>query len=474
MEQIAWNIDDDLEPGLPSPAGVIPVSSAQAAPAGAVKAEPPAGSGQPEAAVPPPPAALLGRAEADRKSGNHARALPLFEEIYRQHPTADVAWRIAICLRKTGRAVDAVRFAADAAMRFPGHTMIVSERAWGVYEAILKPAVDGNRHDEVLAAAAEMIADGADTIVMKVAVFAAMAAARSLGRWDEAIAWCDRLKPAELSAEPRRLDRGRQIPSDRERWYLARAKAALAVGAFADARRIGIEAGRQFPRRPDFARYAAQALQRQGQVGAAREEFEALVRAGRMPWYVWADLASIRLADGDPRAAWEAAIRAALEQGEPKAKVNLFALMADIARRLDRPEDAALHAALAIALRRCEGWAVPQPLGELAAELAVDASASPADLLGWARDIWRPAAESARAAPSAGLLGGTLKKLDPERGIGFIAAGNGAPDIFVKLDDIDPAARTCGCRVTFRTVPSYDHKRQRESVRAVDVVPAAA
>lgn len=496
-----------VQAGQPSPAGATDprlghgaVSPAVAAPAPVV---PSASAGHPGVAVGAPPAAqpaplaspalTLLTAESHRRAGRLPEAIALLEPLAAAGDNPDVLWRMAYCLRRSGRAEDALVLAAQAHQSFPQHELVASEFAWAIHAVGLKPALEARDWPSVLTFAGEMPIDRAGEVAARVAFFAAVGAARALNRWDLVKAWCDRLPPDRFSEKGKTV-KGRPIPSDRERWYLVAVRAHLALQDWPEARRLALEAAGRFPRRPDFPRWAAQALAGAGDLAGARAELLALTATGRMPWYVWADLADVAFRQGEPVAAWEAARQAARGQGEPAAKVNLFFLMATLAERLDRPADAALHLELAVALRRERGWALPEPLQEAAVRWQVTGGATVADLLRRCRESWGLAVsgsapqggatagargdsvaepDQAGGAASAPRQTGRLVHYNEARDIAFIQPDQGGDAVFAYARDLPEECRFPRARVSYTLIPGFDRKKNRPARRAADIRAAS-
>ncbi|RCK78232.1 MAG: hypothetical protein OZSIB_1609 [Candidatus Ozemobacter sibiricus] len=510
----AWNLAEDLDleleekplpAGQPStaeevwprpPAGVVPPAEPDPPPppppamnsSAAISPLPPASHaasplGQPAL----PPHLLMMTAEAHRRAGRLAEAIAALERLPDAADNPEAIWRLAYCHRRLGHPETALNLCAPARSRFPAHALLAGEYAWAVYAVGLKPALDVRDWMTVLTFADEMLAPGAGDVAARVAFFAAVEAARALNRWDLVLDWCRKVPAAQLSAQPRTWQ-GRSLPADRERWYLAAIRAHLALASWDEARRLALEAAASWPRRLDFPRWAAKALVGAGRLPEALQELDALVTAHRAPWYIWADLAETAFRHGEVERAWEAACRAALAPGEPSAKVNLFALMADLAERRQQPAEAALHVALALTLRQERGWPVPEPLQQAALRHGVTAAPASSDLVRQARAVWNhrpasdgeppaggppPAAADPTAPPPAQPLGqrreGRLIHLNLDRDIAFLKPLTGGDAIFARARDLPEEGRHPEAILSFTVVEGFDRKKNRPALRAADL-----
>lgn len=414
-------------------------------------------------------------AEQLRKEGRFAEAEAIFRAIWEASPSPGAGWRMALCVRKRGAPAEALALMREVYRRFPEDAWVRSEAAWCVWAADLKPAGERLDVDAAREAARKMLALSDNALVLRLAVFGVVDAAREKGRWDVVSEWCDRLAPADLDQAPRRVGEAK-LMADRERWYFAKVKALIHLERWGEARAAALEAAGCYPRRADFPRWAAAALLETGDPDGAARELEALVRQGDPPWYVLADLARLELRRNRFEAALRAGARAALHPGaEEKAGVRLFLVIARAALALGRREVAAAHAALSRFVREREGWPVDGEALEVERGLAESAppGETPPDI---------PADERRRAELfRAGWLElsgadtrrrrGRVGPVREDRSFAFILPEDGGAGVFVLLRDLPRAARREGTAVSFRLEESFDRKRNCASVRAVDLRP---
>jgi len=438
------------------------------------------------------------KAEDARRGGRLEEALALFTAEYESVPSAAAGWRRLFCLRRLGRFSEAETLGAALAAIYPNDGQIGSELAWLVHETVVKPAKAAGDHAVMLAGARRMAELEKGGIAFETAAFAAIEATKSLSAWEEMLGWCDRLDPTALAAQPRVMN-GRRLPSRQEMWWFARCRALFQLERFEDCRRASLEAFKQFGHRLDFSRWAALSLERLGNRDAAIEEMQHLSRHRNAQWYCQQDLARMKLAAGRPREAWECVCRGARMHGEARAKVNLYAVGAEILEMLDRKREAAEHALLAALLRQDQEWHLPGKLEELLFRLPLP---SPAPSLAeiekrcraaWAGQDTEPcdhiveekgaASTGSAAATGERTVGdgevlaeecrGTVLLKDEEAPYGFIRANDFDSPVFVLMKDLPEQCRFAGSPVRFTAVRSFDAKKNREGVRAIAVKMAA-
>ncbi|HOY66175.1 MAG TPA: hypothetical protein PLP29_04750 [Candidatus Ozemobacteraceae bacterium] len=427
------------------------------------------------------------KAEDARRSGRLEEALALFTAEYEAAPSGAAGWRRLFCLRRLGRLAEAEALGAALAAIHPDDAQIGGELAWLVHETVVKPAKGAGDHAAMLAGARRMAELARGGVAFETAAFAAIEAAKSLSAWEEMLGWCDRIDPATLAAQPRVMN-GRRLPSRREMWWFARCRALFQLEQFEECRRASLEAFKQFGHRLDFSRWAALSLERLGNRDAAIEEMQCLSRHRNAQWYYQQDLARMELAAGRPGEAWEHIRQGARMPGEAQAKVNLYAVGAEVLELLGRKEEAGGHALLAALLRQEQNWHLPGKLEELLFRLPVPVpTPSLAEIEKRCRAAWagqdavtpgRAVEGKAAPAEDAGEVlaeecRGTVRLKDEKAAFGFIRANDFDSLVFVLMKDLPESCRFDGSPVRFTAVRSFDAKKNREGVRAIAVTMAA-
>lgn len=409
------------------------------------------------------------RAEAFRRAEVYGRAAATFAELWELNSDPSAGWRWAFCLRRQNRLEEALTAARAVLDEYPDHPQAHQEYLWCLNDQRLRPLLQDGAPGDILEAATALVEAGAEGVLLKRAVFAAIGAAKKQGRWERVAGWCDLLDPEELSSR----STGQRSFSDRERYYYAKLKATVQLGEFEQALRVAGDALRDFPKNPDFRRWQALSQAGLGDLDQAVAGLESLAKGGK--WYVLAELARCYLLQGQFDKSWQTATRAARQPGEDSAKVGLFETLARIALALDDLEAARDHLGLCLALRQKHQWNVSQDLARLVDEVEVLCGSaweshdtlSPADWRG------RCAGRHWDSAPTRGEpVLGEVTGLEDGRNFAFIRCLEDSERVFVRLDDLPDGCAVNGAQVEFIKVKSYDQRRQRDSWRAARVRPA--
>ena len=403
-----------------------------------------------------------------RKAKKYAEAEALLRKLWAASPEPEVGWRLALCLRHQARLADAGKLLGECLERWPQHEWVRNEVLWLAHDAELKPAVAALDLAKAEAAAKRMLDMGAKDLGLRRAVFGVVKVAKARGAWDRLLDWLERLDPATLDRAPREYD-GRDVPSEFAQWHFARVKALLELERWQDALLAAQEAQALFPGQRDFVRWGALALAELGDVAGALQELRAASARDPQCWYLHDSISDLAERSGEIDEALLEGCRAALGPGQTKAKIKLVERLGGIFLEAGYAPDAMAHALLAAQIRAREGWPVRVRLDELLRRATAEAGeAGPRDLpfrdlVQWCEFAWRRVVNEARP-----LVSGAVAKLPEGKPFGFLHADDGA-EYFVLVRDVPASLRQVGRRVAFRLEPSYDRKKGKESLRAVEV-----
>lgn len=408
------------------------------------------------------------QAEAFRKAGEYERAGPFFFERWKEEHEPGAGWRYAYCLRKAGHPEAALRVACRVLLSSPDDKPSLQEKLWSLYEARVKPAIEAQKHQQVLQFCLQMAESGADELALKLAAFASFKAAKESRQWAVVLEWCDRLDLARLSTAPRKLGERKSL-SDRERYYYAKIKALIELKEWELALAECEQALSQFERNQDFLRWQAHSLNNLGDRGLALQRLADLRKTGRCRWYILTDYARLLLPENSSLA-WEVALDAAAAPVEDSHKLGLFELMAQICLAQNRDAAAADHVGWCMALRAQQGWPGSPGLEKLEVELHHFVKSWEPNDPGYWKDRARLHWGLQGSTQIPGRRKGQIEQLLPGRNYCFVLESGQRYYALVK--DVPTASRQEGSWVGFRLTAHYDAKKQSESQRAIDLTPA--
>lgn len=147
--------------------------------------------------------------------------------------------------------------------------------------------------------------------------------------------------------------------------------------------------------------------------------------------------------------------------------------MAEISLAEKKPVAAAESLALAKAVRQKEEWSIPAKLTHLEQEtlemLAAQGQTWP-ELPQDIKSLSRLCAEHWKAESTVGLkrVTGRVGRIVPDKKHTFLQRDDGEKPVFVLLRDL-PKGCSEGAKVDFALKPSFDRKKNEESVQAADV-----
>ncbi|HET7089043.1 MAG TPA: tetratricopeptide repeat protein [Anaerolineae bacterium] len=412
-------------------------------------------------------------AETLRKNGQYDQAVEQFSALWEQRPSPMIGWRYAFCLRKLGRLEDAERVARSALEKFPNDKWTANELIWVLYDRDLKPAKEESDLGRVLRVASEIMPLNPEGLALQRVALVVMKVAKGRGRWDVVLEWVNKLRPQDLSAEPGQFD-GKRGMSDRETWYVNRARALLELGRYTEAIEQTEAAKAEFPDDIFLARTAALATARSGDVQAGATKMRSLLAHPRSDWYVKADLADLEFQLGNHAEAYRLLCEAVQNPQDDQYKLKCFVTIARAALALGQPVVAAEHITLAKAIRAQESWSLPAELvdAERETHAALEAQGqSWPDMDNDVRELSRICRKRWREGVTAGLQRsqGTIRSISENKKFTFIRRDDGEEDVFVLVRDLPRECARAGARVDFALKKSFDRKKGKESVQAIDV-----
>jgi tetratricopeptide (TPR) repeat protein/cold shock CspA family protein len=412
-------------------------------------------------------------AEVLRNQKKYVEAAGQFSLLWKQKPIAMFGQRYAFCLRKMNNVEEAEAILKEVLEKFPDDKYAKSELGWVLYDKELKPAKEESDLGKTLHFANEIVKLNPDLFAVRLVAMAVMKVAKGKKKWDVMLEWSNKLSPTDLSSEARMFD-GKRGMSERETWYVGRAKALLELGQFDKARIFAQQGIVEFPDELFLARTAALALARNGKLDEGAEELRKLLNHRRADWYVKADLADVEFSRGNRAEAFRIMSDAVSNSQDDEYKLGCFVILGKIALEMDKLEIAAEHVALAKAVRTANNWSISPDLAQLEQNVTKafkDANEPFPSLPSDVKELSKICHQRWREGASEALefIKGTLKPIDPEKKFAFIKPDNGKEDVFVLLRNIPKNCTKEGARLEFVLEKSFDQKKNRESTQAVKV-----
>lgn len=413
------------------------------------------------------------RAEELRKAKQYFEAAAIFGALWQDKQNKMIGWRYAYCLRHIKELDKAEQILETALGQFPDDMFAKKELGWVLYDKDLKPAKEETDLGKVLHTARKILGLNSDSFALQRVSLVVMKVAKARGRWNVVLEWADKLTPEELNTDAP-IFNGKRGMSDRETWYVNRARALLELERFTEARAQAQAGLDVFPNEIFLLRTAALARAQSGDVQGGLEEMRALAQHRRADWYVKAELAELELLAGNHLDAYRLMCEALSNPQEDQFKLGYLLIFAEIALALEQPEIAAEHVHLAKLIRVQEGWTVPDEIQALEQKIQTILATKSITLPLLSDDLQELSKRCHRCWREGATLGmerirGTIKSVPSDRGFTFIRREDGGEDVFVLIRDL-PRNVQAGEVVEFTLHKSFDQKKGKESVIAKDVL----
>lgn len=404
-------------------------------------------------------------------------ASEVFEELPNVETDRFVVGDYITCLRKAGRLDDAEKVArAGLAYDQTNHSS-ADGLGWVIYDKKLKPAKEDSNLDAIIDAANEIMALEPNEMLTGKTIMAVMKVAKEQNttKWQVVLDWSNKVKPENLSSEAREIS-GRHIMSERETYYIGRTKALYETKQYQEARAQAEKGMSDFPCSFFLARLEALAQAQTGDIDGAVQKMQALQQHRQCAWYARAELAEMEYRLGRTEEAYRL-MCVALSSTQQSAEFlpTHLVTLSKIALDLGKLDVAATHIRLAHVARTNQNWSIPAELIQLEALIQNkfdEQGSSPTlpenerELLRKCQSYWRENSVGG-AARKQGIL---VSPRDPNAQYRFIKPKDGGDQIFVHKRHL-PRDFDDGMAVEFSIQSSFDKKKNRDSVEAVDVRP---
>ena len=419
-------------------------------------------------------------AEKLAKEQNFAGALA----IYRQLSTDCLAqfsyWQAKTygkVLRKTGNLEEAITYFENLEAQKPLDKYTLSEFAWCLYEAVIKPA---EKVDErVLFAMNKIVSlciqEQYSPYAKAVLQLMALLMKQANPEYKKVLEWSQKLDAAKLPADAFfwKDESGKEITkgSDKERYYSMVIKCLCNLKEYQECYyqiEEVLAVLTTFNNNRDFwfnwyKVKALHGLKRNDEAVALLEQ----LLSRKEDWFVHHELGTIFLEEKQYDKALKIFAAAALAYGEPDKKVHVFEKLAETLHLLGRDEESRRNIMLAVSLYQESEWAV----NPAALKLLND--------VGGSMENKRPAAEQVRELKQGwnkmvysdeSAQQGKIEKLIAEGTRGFIRSDKGESYFFQMKSVIGKGSKAkIGDKVTYHLKKGFDSKKNKTVMNAVNI-----
>ena len=404
-----------------------------------------------------------------RKSGDLKAALPLYKDLWETTQDKFAAAGLIFCYRKQRKFDEALEVAEDAYSKFSDFDWCRNEYIWTLIQGKLFPFTEDDNLSEILETVDKILEAKPDDIAFRITIFKLLKHAKKRGKWDILNEWITKLNPKDLDG----YEEDTTGWTDRELWYYYRV-CGLALSNKEDEaiELINANEGEFFKKKKFFERLKAKAFIRLGKIDEASQIYENLVTS-RADWWLLHEYGKFLLDQKEEKKALSHFVNAALSPPmKLELKVTLLSDIANLLIELDKKEQALPHLLLTKAVREKEGWGIVglderiENLGGNAEEnLRIDS------LLKKCQEIWqdlsgRKIAQNNNNTTKKNLIGKVIN-LDDGRPFCFIKTRDNQSYFCFKSDL--PKGIVDGQIVNFDLIPSFDKKKNQESVKAVSI-----
>ena len=404
-----------------------------------------------------------------RKSGDIDSALQIYRELWESTKDKFAAAGLLFCLRKKRMFNEALPLAEEAYSKFPGFEWCKNEYVWTLIQGKLYTFPDDGQLEELVGIVNKIIELKPDEIAYKITIFKLLKSAKKHGNWNLLNEWITKLSPDILTGYTDEETGW----TDKVLWYYYRVNGLIYSHNEEEAIKIVDErSGEFYKQKKFFDRLKAKAYISIEKIDSAIDLYKTLV-TGKPDWWLLHELGDLLIKQGNVEDGFIYLIRAAVAPPmKPELKVALFSDIGSLLVQMNNLDQAIQHFRLAKAVREEQGWG----LGDLNEKITnlggdIDEKNDIRTLIGKCRNIWQG------FLPKDSTVLGTSYKMKGLLGkvTGLI---DGRPYCFIKTQDNQsyfcstsdlPKGTTNNQNVRFEVKPSFDKKKNKETLKAVNI-----
>lgn len=410
-----------------------------------------------------------------RELKKYLDSVQYYEQNYRNYEkelTHWDKWTYAHCLRKIGKVVKALEICRLIWRNDPEFLPNNNLYAWCIYDTEIKKDQILNEKQFLKAANAIIKLTNQDDKYSPyvITVFKVLNHFKNPYKIDKILEWTEKINPIILDSTEKIINEIK-IASDKENYYSIRTEALLRNNKFHDCIELAENALNDidnFHNDNDIwlKRRIAKSYFHLGNNQISLELLKEILNK-RMEWFIQYEIAGIYFELKNYDEALRYAVASAINYGEPKKKIKLFEIIADIMKQKDNIIYAKKHIELLYIIRKRENWPIKEEFKKLLQEYQINEidinefDDKYKELI----KIWNEIHFLNKIA-----LKGKVKNLLPDGKAGFISAQNGY-DYYFKINSYKGKSELLkvGSEVSFYLEDSYDRKKNKPSQIAVNI-----
>jgi len=426
-------------------------------------------------------------AENLRKHGQYDEALNLYCDLWLKSRQSCDKWDgywYAYCLRKTKNLNQALKISREIYENNHEWDYIQNLYAWCIYDLEIKKDIDKIKcnEEQFLRASIDILnITNNQFSPFKFTFQKVLQFLKSKSQFpsNTIIQWTDKIDRHGLSTEwiTSETEKGISIvKSDKERWYSLRTKALLKVERYQECIELCKEALSDFSNFPsrnsevDFwYKYRLVESRSKGNLDPKEKIIDELKHLlnFKNKWYIQRDISQLYFELGQLDDAMQYAIDSALNGDNIEDKWRLFYLMGLILKSQLKLNEAKKHISLAIKLAEKHNGKIPAELIPEILELNMDTPSANTD-----NELYIELEKYWNTVKQANMPKyiGIVKTILPNGNDGFITRDDGKDIYFMLKSFIDSKNKIQkGLGVSFNLVKSFDKKKNKESVEAINI-----
>lgn len=404
-----------------------------------------------------------------RKSGDIDSALPIYKELWETSKDKFAAAGLLFCLRKKKMFDEALPLAEEAYSRFPEFEWCKNEYIWTIIQGKLFTFPEDGQLIELVAIVNKVIELTPDEIAYKITIFKLLKSAKKHGDWNLINEWITKLSPDILTGYTDEETGW----TDKVLWYYYRVIGLIYSHNEEKAIEIVNEScGEFYKQKKYFERLKAKAFISLNKIDNALEVYTTLV-SGKPDWWLLHEYGNLLIKQGKASEGINYLIKAAIAPPmKPELKVTLFSDIGTLLLNLKKTEQALVHFRLAKTVREQHGWG----LGDLNEKITnsggqLNETNDLRTLIIKCQNIWnaffpKNAYNSGNSKRTRELTG-KITSLIEGRSFCFIKTQDNE-SYFCNVSDL-PKGAIINQIVKFDVVPSFDKKKNKETLKAVNV-----